>query len=392
VLSTTIPSRADFVRRAAEAAEVLRANALWNSDNRRLHEESLEALTEAGVFKMRVPARYGGYESDAATIVDVITEIAKGDGSASWNLSAWTVSAWMACQFPDHVQDEVFGSDVRVCGVLTPSAAATPVSGGFRVSGSWHFISGAWHSKWQVALAMAPTPDGADVWPVMALIPLADLRIDDDWNTSGLRGTGSVTTIADDVFVPQDKVVPLVPVLQDQSASALNPASPAYKIPMIVTGCVSFSGTAIGLAKAAHDAFVERLDRKITYTDYGSQREAAVTHLAVAEAAMKIEEAEAHALKLAAIADRKSAEGEAWTVEERIRVRGRFGRLFRLAREAAEIYSDESGGSSIYVTSPIRRVTQDLQALSSHALMHPSTNAELFGRMLCGLPPNTMYL
>lgn len=391
--STTIPARADLVRGAAEAAQVLRENAMWTTDNRRLHEQSLEAMANAGVFKLRVPVRYGGYESDAGTVLDVLTEIAMGDGSAAWNLSVWSVSAWMAAQFPDHVQDEVFGQgEARVCGVLSPSAMATPVDGGFRINGSWHFISGAWHSKWQVALALAPTPDGADLWPVMAVVPMSAMKIDDDWNTSGLRGTGSVTTIAEDVFVPADKVLPLVPVLQGQSASQINPGSAVYRIPMIVTGCTAFSGTAIGLARAAHDAFMARLDRGITYTDYASQREAAVTHLAVAEAALRIEEAQGHARRIAEIADGKSQAGEQWSVQERIRIRGYFGRMYRLAREAAEIYSDESGGSSLYLTAPIRRVTLDLQALTSHALMHPSTSAELFGRMLCGLEPNTMYL
>jgi hypothetical protein len=27
-----------------------------------------------------------------------------------------------------------------------------------------------------------------------------------------------------------------------------------------------------------------------------------------------------------------------------------------------------------------------------HALMHPATNTELYGRILCGLEPNTLYI
>ena len=103
--------------------------------------------------------------------------------------SAWTISTWLACLFPDHVQDEVFATEnVRVCGVLSPTAEATPVEGGVVVNGAWHFISGARHSLWQVIIAMAPTPDGSSMWPVMAVVPLSDLQIVDDWNTMGLRG------------------------------------------------------------------------------------------------------------------------------------------------------------------------------------------------------------
>jgi alkylation response protein AidB-like acyl-CoA dehydrogenase len=392
VLKTDIPARAELVRQAAELAPVLRANATWSDQNRRLHDDSIEALSSAGIFKMRVPTRYGGYESDSDTLLDVITQLAQGDGSTAWNVAVWSISAWLACQFPDHVQDEVFAEDVRVCGVLSPTGEATPTNGGVTVNGRWHFVSGSLHSQWQVALAMAPTPDGASMWPIMALIPMSDLVIEDDWHTTGLRGTGSVTTIADNVFVPQDRVIPLVMVLQDQSASQLNPLSAVYRSPMIATGCTSFTGTAIGLAKSAREAFLERLDRKITYTDYGSQREASITHLQLAEATLLIEEAESHALKLAALVDSKGINSEIWSLEERVRSRAYLGRVFKLAKSAAELLIDESGGSSIYTDSPIQRQVRDLHALSMHALMHSSTNAELYGRVLCGLTPNTMYL
>ncbi|MFE2408618.1 MULTISPECIES: acyl-CoA dehydrogenase family protein [unclassified Kitasatospora] len=394
-VNANAPARAELVRRAAEVAPVLRANAPWGDEHRRLHEESLAALTDAGLFRMRVPARYGGYETDAATFVEVMTELAKGDGSAAWNVSAWSISAWMACQFPDHVQDEVFGAsagDVRVCGVLSPSASAVPAADGAVVNGAWQFISGAHHSGWQVALAMGPTPDGQSQWPLMALIPLSDLTIVDDWDTTGLRGTGSVTTVAEDVFVPQDRLLPLALVLQEQSASKLNPESALYRAPLIATGCTTFTGTAIGLAKSALATYLEQLDKKITYTEYGSRREAAVTHLQVAEAALQIEEAEGHAARLAALVDAKGAAGEPWTVEERVHARAYLGRVFDRATRTARTLGDASGGGSLYLTGALQRTVRDLHALSLHALMHSSTNTELYGRVLCGLAPNTMYL
>ncbi|MQS10722.1 acyl-CoA dehydrogenase [Streptomyces kaniharaensis] len=391
-MNPNVPARAELVRRAAEVAPVLRSHAPWGEEHRRLHEESLAALTDAGLFRMRVPTRYGGYETEAATFVEVMTELAQGDGSAAWNVSAWSISAWMACQFPDHVQDEVFASDVRVCGVLSPSASAVPAADGAVVNGRWQFISGAHHSQWQVALAMGPTPDGSSQWPLMALIPLSDLTIVDDWDTTGLRGTGSVTTVAENVFVPHDRLLPLALVLQEQSASKLNPESPLYRAPLIATGSTTFTGTAIGLAKSALAVFLEQLDKKITYTEYASRREAPITHLQVAEAALRIEEAEAHAARLAAMVDAKGAAGEPWTVEERARSRAYLGRVFQLATRTARTLGDASGGGSLYLTGTLQRTVRDLHALSLHALMHSSTNTELYGRVLCGLPPNTMYL
>jgi alkylation response protein AidB-like acyl-CoA dehydrogenase len=282
--------------------------------------------------------------------------------------------------------------DVRVCGTLSPSAMAAPADGGVVVNGRWGFISGARHSQWQEIIAMSPLPDGG-MQPVMALVPMSQLTIVDDWHTCGLAGTGSVSTVAQEVFIPRERVLPLGAVLQERYASRANAGSPMFRAPLLPVASASSVGTVLGLAAAAMEAFLERLpDRKITYTAYESQREAPLTHLEVAEAAFKADEAGFHARRLADLVDAKAAAGEAWTLQDRALARACLGRACRLGREAADVLGDASGGSSIYRDVPIQRIQRDVQAITKHALMHPSTNQELYGRVLCGLEPNTLYI
>lgn len=392
MLKTDVPTRDQLVRRAAELVPVLQKNAGWAEENRRLHDESVEALAAAGIFKLRVPARYGGYESDTRTLVDVATELGRGDGSTSWVTSVYWIPTWMACQFPDEVQDEVFSTpDVRICGTLSPSGFAAPVDGGVVINGKWGFISGALHAHWQEVIAIKMGP-GEPV-PIMALVPMSELEIVDDWHTSGLKATGSVTTIAKDVFVPSERIIPLPLMLMGQGLSKTNAGSPIYRAPLLPVASASSVGTVVGLAKAAKETFLQRLpDRKITYTEYGSQREAPLTHHQVAEGTNKIDQAEFHATRLATLVDTKGIQGSPWTIEERARARGDLGAVCRLSKEAVDIFATASGGSSIYRDVPIQRIQRDVQAVNLHALMHPNTNAELYGRVLCGLEPNTLYI
>ncbi len=389
------PSRAELVGRASELTELLRKHASWQEQNRRLHDDTIDALAQAGMFRLRTPKRYGGYEADARTLVDVSIELGRGDGATAWTASVYWIPTWMVGLFPDSVQDEVFATpDVRVCGTLSPSAAATPVDGGMVVDGRWGFISGALHSQWQEIIAMAPTPDGQGQWPVMALVPLSELTIVDDWHTSGLRGTGSVTTVAKDVFVPAERVMPLPAILQGQSASERNAGSPMYRAPLLaVANASSPVGMMIGLAKAAQEHFVAALpNKKIAYTDYDSKAGAPITHLQLAEAALKADQAEFHGHRIAEMVDRKNAAGEPWSVAERARTRADVGMAARVAKEAVDILAAGSGGSSIYDDAPIQRIVRDIQAAGQHALVSPSTNFELYGRILCGLEPNTSYI
>ncbi|MET9616693.1 acyl-CoA dehydrogenase family protein [Kitasatospora indigofera] len=389
-----VPSRDELLLRVSEIAPVLRSHAAWSAENRRLHEEAVEALTGAGLFRMRIPLRYGGYEADARTMVDVVTEVARADGSAGWVLASSLIAGWGLGLFPDEVQDEVFADpDGRVCATIGPgTATAVPVPGGILVNGSWPFISGALSSQWQQSAAIFLDPEGQP-YPVMAPVPVAELEIVDDWHTSGLRGTGSVTTTAKDLFIPQERVLPAPAVLGSQSASKLNADIPMYRAPFIVVGAATTVGVCVGMALAVQDAFFERLPgRRIAYTEYPSQSEAPVTHLRVAEAAMKIDEARFHAQRLAELVDAKCASGDGWEMTERARSRADEGAAARLTLEAAQILAGSSGGSSAYTKVPLQRIVSDLQTFNLHAMMNPDVNAETYGRVLCGLEPNTYYI
>ncbi|MEU8261628.1 acyl-CoA dehydrogenase family protein [Micromonospora sp. NPDC048999] len=390
---TQIPGAAELAQRASRLAPLLRSHAAWGEQNRRVHDESIEALTDAGIFRMRMPQGYGGFESDAATMVAVASELARHDASAAWTASVSWITTWMVGLFPDEVQDEVFATpDLRTCGTLSPSALAEPVDGGFRFTGRWGFVSGALHSQWQVLVAMTPTPDGRQM-PVLALARVADLRIVDDWDTEGLRGSGSVSTVAENIFVPAAWVLPLPAVLQEQYASRRNADARIFRGPLLPTASASSVGVAIGLARAAIEAFQQRLpNRKITYTTYDDQRDAPITHLQLADATLTADAAQFHAERVAALLDTKNADAAQWTLLERTRARADMGRACELAQHAVGVLRRASGGSSIYRTVPIQQIFRDVQAINLHALMHPDTNLELYGRVLCGLEPNTFYL
>jgi len=390
--TTATPTRAQLVGRAADLVPVLAAHAVWQEENRRLHPEAVDAIADAGLLRMRTPERYGGYESDMTTVVDVISQVALGDGSAGWTLAVWAISAWMTGMFPDETQDEVFGSgDVRISGILSPGAVAAPVPGGVVVNGRWAFNSGALHSTWNTNAAVL-VGEG-EPQPVMLMLPLADLQIVDDWHTAGLRGSGSVTTVAADVFVPERRLLPMGPVLQGRHRSLRNADSAIYNAPFMPTACTTVSAPAYGLARAARAAFQERLPgRKISYTAYEHQSEAPLTHLQVAEAAVKADEAGFHVHRAAGLLDAKTAAREQWTVEERARIRLDMGAACRRAKEAVDVLSLASGGSSVYRDVPIQRIARDIQTVNLHSILHPDTNDELYGRIACGLEPNTLFL
>lgn len=391
--STENPSRAELVGRASDLVPLLQENALPGEEKRRLPEQTIEALRDAGLLRMRIPARFGGLESDMRTVTEVLAELARGDGAASWNVSVWAISSWVAGLFADEVQNEVFANpDVRVCGILSPTAVATPVDGGIVVNGRWGFNSGAADSRWSTNAAVIAHPDG-QYEPVMTLIPTSELQVVDDWFTVGLRASGSVTSVAEDVFVPEGRYLSMGPVMNQQYASVRNADLPMYRSPFLPMACATVGATAYGLALAGREAFLERLPgRSIKYTDYDDQAAAPLTHLQVAEATVKVDEAGFHALRAADRVDAAAVARTEWTMHDRALARLDLGATVQRSTEAVAVLRAASGGSSIYESVPIQRMWRDLETLTMHGIMHPDTNAELYGRIACGLGPNTQYI
>ncbi|MFE2756670.1 acyl-CoA dehydrogenase family protein [Actinosynnema sp. NPDC059335] len=390
--TTTTPPREELVGRATELVPMFAKNAIWQEEHRVLHPDTVDALTGSGLLRLTLPKRYGGYEADTTTIVDVLSELALGDGAVSWVGTVWTISTWLTGLFPDHVQDEVFGAgDVRISGTFAPSAVGVPTAGGIVLNGKWGFNSAAPQSTWN-AHAAVRVVDGQQPEPVLVLVPMSDLEVVDDWHAAGMRGSGSVTTVAKDVFVPDERVLSFVPVLQEgRHASETNARSARWQVPFLPWASAVTTGTHHGLARAAYAAFMERLPtRKITYTDYEHQAHAPLTHLQVADATARIDEAGFHAHRVAARVDAKV--GEPWSLHDRVSARLDLGLTVQRAREAIDVLANASGASSVLSTVPIQRIARDSRTIAMHAYHHADTNLELYGRVVCGLEPNTVYL
>jgi alkylation response protein AidB-like acyl-CoA dehydrogenase len=366
---------------------MLRENGAAAERARRVPSASFDAMSQAGIFKMMAPKRYGGYQADFQTQCEVLAHIARGCPSSSWVATIYSAMGWLAGVFPDEAQEEIFaGGDPRISGVFSPTGTAVPKDGGFVVNGRWPFNTGCHGAEWTVLNALVST--GAEAMPTIVIARSRELKILDDWYASGMAATGSNTIVAENVFVPAYRSLPLPDLVEARHTARHNRDDPYFKYNLAPVLVVNGGGTPLGIARGALEAFFARLPgRAIAYTTYTSKAEAPVTHLQVGEAAMKIESADAHVRRAAALLD--SRPGATLSVEERVKARVHIGYATGLAREAVDQLFHASGASSIQSDVPIQRFQRDIQALANHAVMHPQTSIELYGRVLCGLQPNT---
>jgi 3-hydroxy-9,10-secoandrosta-1,3,5(10)-triene-9,17-dione monooxygenase len=377
--------RAQLVERASKLVPLLAGNAHRTEDARRVAEENIAAIEGAGLFSITQPKRFGGLEVDFRTTLEVMRELARGCGSTAWVTGLMTSCAWIVGLWGAEAQRDVWEENPanRVAGVFAPTGNATEVDGGYRVSGKWSYASGCLHAQW--ALVGIPiVEDGNLVDQGMVLIPMGDLTIEETWLVTGMKGTGSNTLVAKDVYVPAHRYISLFKLLKGEAPTPFKEEA-LYRIPFLPGAAIVLVAPQLGLAQAALDLVIEKApQRAIAYTFYDTQTEAPVVQLAVAKAASLIDQAHLLAYRAAAEIDEAGRLGIFPAYAERARVRMDVGQATVCAREAIRILMSAHGAGSFADANPLQRIWRDCEISSRHAVANPEISAEVYGRALLG--------
>jgi len=385
-----MPNASELKRGAATLRPLLEQHAQETDSRRRLPDAVVAALKDAGLCRLMVPKRFGGYQTSVHTYIEVMEELGRGCGSTSWVASLVNVCAWLAALFPERAQQDVWGGnpDAWVAGSLAPHGDAKAVDGGWRVTGKWMWASGSLHAQWAACGIHMNNDKGETVNFGLSLMPMAELTIEDTWFVAGMKGTGSNTIVAKDVFVPEHRFLPY-PAAFGGSYRTEHPDEIVYRVALVPVTILILVGSQLGMAQAALDYVIEKSSaRGITHTNYTRQRESTGFQILVAEAAMKIETARLHAYRAADDLDACAATGRHPDLRERARVRADAALVAKYCREAVEILVSAHGTSSMADASPLQRLWRDVHVASRHAITEWQVNLEIYGKALLGVEPN----
>jgi 3-hydroxy-9,10-secoandrosta-1,3,5(10)-triene-9,17-dione monooxygenase len=383
-----------LLERIAAIRPILEKNAAQTESDRRVVDENIAALKDAGAFKIMVPNRYGGWQADIRTKLEVSREVAKGCGSTAWVTALMNVCAFFTGCMNEQAQDDVWGDnpDARIAGVFNPTATTRKVDGGIIVTGAWAWASGSYHADWSFVGVPINNAEGEFMYPAMALIPNSEVTIEDTWFTSGMRGTGSNTIHADEVFVP-DHHLHWVPGLLNHEYDTPFKDEALYRSAFIPVAALILAGPQLGLAHAALDYVIEKGHKRgIAYSEYELQRDAPTFQLAISKAATLVDTAHLFAYRAAADIDDAARARRTMTYVERARTRNDTGHAAESAREAIRVLCSAHGASSFAESSPIQRIWRDSEIASRHAVVAPEISSLIYGRALMGFTEGISFL
>ncbi len=380
----------ELVERIRRLVPMLEAHALQAEQERKPVDAVMQAIEATGCYRYFVPKRYGGYEFSLEAFMDIGMLLGEGCLSTAWVTTFCMEHNWLLGLYNRQAQDEIFGKQPYIIapGALAPKGAATPVDGGYRISGRWEWGTGVMHADWVLVGALTPTddPDKPDL--CMYAIPRDKVTVIDTWHVAGMVGTGSNDIEVKDVLVPGHLRQSIAGMRDGSSPGAEFHGSPTYRMPMMPVLGLTAAAPAVGAARKSVALFRERLCKRDLYGTAEKQSQRAIAQARLANAQVAAENAE---ILLKGIAREVMAWGERGVRcgdEERAHLRLQIATVVRQARDLVRDVVEASGSHAHFLASPLQRNLRDLHTLSCHTVFDMDVGAELYGRLMLGLPPN----
>jgi alkylation response protein AidB-like acyl-CoA dehydrogenase len=368
-----------IIRQHAEAAE----------RERRLARPVLEAMREAGLFRMFTPRALGGLETDPVTVAHVAEEVARFDSAAAWALQAGNTGSWWAGHLPESGISELYadGPDPIMSASFTPPHRAEAVPGGYRFTGRGALASTIRDSSWIFMTGIVfdgDQPRTTSFGPVIVglVMRTSEVEIIETWQSLGMRGTDSNDVEAKGVFVPESRSFVVAPVYEP----APQFAGPLYRLPALVATDVIIAPVALANARGAITAVREIADRKTPLGSTRTMRHRPAVQFALADAEAQLRAARLLFYDALNATWQLALAQQSPTLEQRADLMLACAHAVRTSARVADLMHRMGGTNGIYERNALERHFRDAQTVRHHGFLSEA-RLETVGQVYLGVEP-----
>lgn len=384
-----------LIERARAIVPDLRKRGRAAEEAGRIPDETIEDITNAGLFKAVVPKRYGGYEIDYKYVPQIFRELGRGCTSTAWTLGFLIYHNFQFGHYSQQAQDEVWGGRgyTMAPGIVMPSGVAVPVEGGLRLTGRWGYATGIQHGDWVLLSApIAGTEKDSPPDFRRCFVPVSEFTIHDTWDVAAMRATGSHDVELKDVFVPEHRQIRQADLRNGTAPGLEINTGPLWQMPLVPLMVYSAVTPLLGAAEGMLELVSEILATKVgAYTGFKLDQQMGVR--------VRLTQNKVLLNATRALFDSKLNEawemverGEKMTPEQRLEARVVVNHIARTSYQIVNNLALEAGSRATYSDSPIQRFQRDVNSLVTHAIFDIDAMGDLYGGVLMGqdVPPGAM--
>ena len=370
------------LERARALVPVLAARAAEAETNRRVPAATIADFHRNGLFRILQPARFGGAQLHFDTFAAVTRELARGCASSAWVYCVVEELFWVLATFPEKAQTEIWGEDpaALACAALAPSGNGVIDRDGYRLNGQWQFLSGSDHASWVFLTASCDNGKGGRELRNF-FVRASELTFIDDWDVIGLRGTGSKSCKADNLFVPGYRSVRYDDILAGTAPGAkVHPNYSLCRAPRRYLTSFSITPVVVGLASRALDVVADMLRSRISAGAPPEDLE--IVQQKVAAGAAGVHTANLIMDSYTARSVDALESGQPITEQMLAQNRLMAAHMLRTARDAVETLCLISGSRWIFNNHPLQVILRDALAGSTHRAFNWEDNARIYAQSI----------
>jgi len=369
-----------MINRARAVAAIANECAEAGDREGQLAAPVVEALHREGLLGMWVPHALGGAELGPLPSLHVIEELTYGDPSAGWVFMAAALATGTgAAYLGDEAVAQLFGRERLpvIAGQGTRPGTATPVAGGFNLTGAWSFASGIKHATHIHTLGVVPDTGQARIF----VLPVTQATLIDNWDVLGLRATGSIDYRITDVFVPEA-------FTHVSTTESPRRGGSLYSLGVIGIALICHSGWAAGIGRRVLDELAAKVRGGVGRSGTLASSDAFHEQYAKAEGTYRA----ARALVQEAWADVSASldAGTPLSVRQHTLIRLALAHLTWSCHEVAE-FAYTAAGTVALRAGTIQRLFRDMHAGTQHITSAPPVIRGA-GRELAGLAGTKKWL
>lgn len=368
---------------AEQVGRLAEQEALEAEKNASVSDNVIKLIKETKISRLLLPKKYGEPQIDLITYDQIIRKIAYYNGSAAWLGFLYSLHNVLPSYLPPEGRDEIVNQGGLICDIFAALGKAKREENGFRISGQWDYVSGVLHSDWVGVGVFLQFPDKDKPEFCLPIIRTSEVEIVKNWDTFGLRGTGSNRIIVDNVYVPDERVLRIELAVETRRPpeADYDKTYPFYHVPFFPAFYLGFASVALGATRRVIDEFKKMTEKRVRLMDGVRESESPRSQRVIAEMTTEYHAADALMSKYIDLLVNYERNGCVTPYSEFFAIRTK---IMKTCVDIAVRTVLTLGGAALYKGNPVELLVRDIISAATHKTALYEDAVAAYGKDLFG--------
>lgn len=254
-----------LIEKAHEVGRFAEQELKKSEENATVSQEFVNKLVESGLTRIMLPREYNEPQVSLRAFCEIVRTISYYNISAGWLGYLYPLHNSLPSHLPKAGRDEIVLQGGLIADVFAPVGQAEVVENGVRITGTYNYTSGVLYADWIGLGVFVQLPECERPEFCMVFVPKSEAEVNINWNTFGLRGSGSNQVVVNNVFIPRERILRLEVANENRRPPEENYDKdyPYYHVPFFSAFYIGFPHIALGGAKRLLDEFKKRTENRV---------------------------------------------------------------------------------------------------------------------------------